>query len=106
VGLAVVGEQQGAQRLARLARRAQLRLADLRAGLEQAARAEPVAQSFELVEQVGAVLAVDGVDQRLDEREPPGSRRAAARMDRPAQQGFTLHRISVTSGIVKAVPAS
>ena len=106
MGLAVVGEQQRAQRLARVTRVLEVVAGDGRGRLEQAARVEPVAQPGDVVEQVRPVLAVDGVDQRLHQREPPGSRLAAAWVDRRAQQGFTLHRLSVTMGIANPVPAS
>ena len=64
------------------------------AGLEQTARGEPVAEALDVVEQVGAVLAVDRVDEHLHQREPSGRRLAAARMDRPAEQRAAFHRMS------------
>jgi hypothetical protein len=68
VGLAVVGEQQRAQRLARLARPPSgPPRRRPRPGLEQVrARRVQLRRPLDLVEQVGAMLAVDGVDQRLD----------------------------------------
>ena len=86
-----------AQRLAQLARRLEVGGVRRRPRLQQAAGLQPVGEAGDVVEEVGAVLAVDGVDEHLHEREPPRRGLAAARVDRPAEQGVALHGIvSVT----------
>ena len=48
-----------------------------------------------VVEQVGAVLAVDGVDERLHDPQRPGRRLAAAGVHEAGQQRFAFHAASL-----------
>ena len=52
-----------------------------------------------VVEQVGAVLAIDGVDERLHDPQRPGRGLAAAGVHEAGQQRFAFHAPSLAEGI-------
>ena len=102
VRLAVVGEQQGAQRLADLARGAQ---SLGRAVGGQQVAVQPLGEARAVVEQVRAVLAIDRVDERLHDPQRPRRGLAAARMHEAGKQRFAFHAPSL-AGIRRGISAS
>ena len=91
---AVVGVQQRPQRLAHLPRGREV----VRGRRPSASPlpVEPLRQAGRVVEQVGAVLEVDAVDERLHEPEPTRRRLAAAGMDEPRQRAPRVPRSEPT----------
>src|SRR5690606_11922496 len=94
---AVVDEQEGPERLADVDREADVGLADLLAGGEEAARDEPVAEPAGRADLIVARLPVARVDELADELELPRRRLAPPRI--AGRRDVDRHGHDVTKGM-------